>query len=302
MGETRRTLDADFREGAVRLVRETGKPIAQVARHLGIILGAGLIHAFDLHALRLVPDPGAARRLRIRRIRMPIRHRLKLSGMRWIENGATGILTPALPRSQQPVGANMAAHQPDPRSLTARSATAPHSDRPGQRNLLASHLHRRLTPRSPQIARPARRCRAARPGTAPPRRRGKRGALGGARGGEGRRARPPGSRGRQVTGLRRCRPGGGRGGAAGRAAEARRRGARGGAVDGPRLPRAARGLRARSRCGVHRLPGEGHRHCPRAGHPAAGLVQLRPLRARLRPARRGTGRGGAVDVTGPGRR
>jgi transposase len=32
MAETRRKFDADFREGAVRLVRETGKPIAQVAR------------------------------------------------------------------------------------------------------------------------------------------------------------------------------------------------------------------------------------------------------------------------------
>jgi transposase-like protein len=32
MRETRRKFDADFREGAVRLVRETGKPIAQVAR------------------------------------------------------------------------------------------------------------------------------------------------------------------------------------------------------------------------------------------------------------------------------
>ena len=31
-GETRRKFDQDFREGAVRLVRETGKPIAQVAR------------------------------------------------------------------------------------------------------------------------------------------------------------------------------------------------------------------------------------------------------------------------------
>jgi transposase len=36
MGETPRKFDHDFREGAVRLVRETGKPIAQVARYLGI--------------------------------------------------------------------------------------------------------------------------------------------------------------------------------------------------------------------------------------------------------------------------
>jgi transposase len=36
MAETRRKFDRDFKEGAVRLVRETGKPIAQVARDLGI--------------------------------------------------------------------------------------------------------------------------------------------------------------------------------------------------------------------------------------------------------------------------
>src|SRR5512140_1834329 len=39
MGETRRKFDQDFKEGAVRLVRETGKPIAQVARDLGIVPG-----------------------------------------------------------------------------------------------------------------------------------------------------------------------------------------------------------------------------------------------------------------------
>jgi transposase len=36
MAESRRRFDQDFKEGAVRIVRETGKPVAQVARELGI--------------------------------------------------------------------------------------------------------------------------------------------------------------------------------------------------------------------------------------------------------------------------
>jgi transposase len=36
MAETRRKFDQDFKEGAVRLVRETGRPVAQVVRDLGI--------------------------------------------------------------------------------------------------------------------------------------------------------------------------------------------------------------------------------------------------------------------------
>src|SRR3954451_11417412 len=36
MGRQYRKFDQDFQQGAVRLVSETGKPIAQVARELGI--------------------------------------------------------------------------------------------------------------------------------------------------------------------------------------------------------------------------------------------------------------------------
>jgi transposase len=36
MAESRRKFDQDFREGAVRIVRETGRPVAQVARELGV--------------------------------------------------------------------------------------------------------------------------------------------------------------------------------------------------------------------------------------------------------------------------
>ena len=36
MPEVRRKFDKEFREGAVRIVRETRRPIAQVARELGV--------------------------------------------------------------------------------------------------------------------------------------------------------------------------------------------------------------------------------------------------------------------------
>jgi transposase-like protein len=36
MPDSRRKFDKEFREGAVRIVGETGKPIAQIARDLGV--------------------------------------------------------------------------------------------------------------------------------------------------------------------------------------------------------------------------------------------------------------------------
>jgi transposase len=58
MGETRRKFDQDFKEGAVRLVRETGKPAAQVAQDLGINPGT-LVNWVNADKRRRSEDNGA---------------------------------------------------------------------------------------------------------------------------------------------------------------------------------------------------------------------------------------------------
>ena len=60
MAQTRRKSDADCREGAVRLVRETGQPIAQVDRDPG----TDEMHAREL-GQRGKRSPPARRRLAV---------------------------------------------------------------------------------------------------------------------------------------------------------------------------------------------------------------------------------------------
>ena len=58
MTEVRRRFDADFRAGAVRIVRESGKPIAHVARDLGINEGT-LANWVARDRRASSPEPGA---------------------------------------------------------------------------------------------------------------------------------------------------------------------------------------------------------------------------------------------------
>ena len=58
MAETRRKFDRDFKEGAVRLVRETGRPIAQVAK--GPSISDGSCGRFRPGQHRHATTPGTA--------------------------------------------------------------------------------------------------------------------------------------------------------------------------------------------------------------------------------------------------
>ncbi|MEU7881500.1 transposase [Microbispora bryophytorum] len=59
MGETRRRFDPEFPAGAVRIVRETGKSIAQVARDLGINAGT-LANWVQMDRLAREQDTGSS--------------------------------------------------------------------------------------------------------------------------------------------------------------------------------------------------------------------------------------------------
>src|SRR3954467_14979317 len=59
MSRQYRTVDADFKHGAVQLVFETGKPIAQVARELGV--NEGTLGNWVAKARRDPGDGAAAR-------------------------------------------------------------------------------------------------------------------------------------------------------------------------------------------------------------------------------------------------
>ena len=58
MSEVRRKFDPDFRAGAVRIVKESGRPIAEVARELGINAGT-LANWVARDREATAPAPGA---------------------------------------------------------------------------------------------------------------------------------------------------------------------------------------------------------------------------------------------------
>jgi len=93
MAETRRKFDQDFKEGAVRLVRETGRPIAQVAKDLGINEGTlgNWVNA-DRRRRGDGSEPGEDERAELARLRRENaelameRDVLKRSVARWVKD------------------------------------------------------------------------------------------------------------------------------------------------------------------------------------------------------------------------
>lgn len=91
MAEKRRKFDQDFRDGAVRIVLESGRPVAAVARELGIhegTLGNWVAKA------RKLSDPGAVdedERTELNRLRREVRELrmqrdvLKRSVVLWVD-------------------------------------------------------------------------------------------------------------------------------------------------------------------------------------------------------------------------
>ena len=94
MVEGRRKFDEDFKQGAVRLVRETGKPIAQVARELGVnegTLGNWVARARRVEGAgeRALSESERAELVRLRKENAELRMRcdvLKRSAALWVED------------------------------------------------------------------------------------------------------------------------------------------------------------------------------------------------------------------------
>lgn len=89
MSESRRKFDPEFREGAVRLVLDTGRPVAEVARELGLNAGTlGNWVAKDRERRDGVPDDPSAEVKRLQAelaaVRME-RDLLKRSVVLWVK-------------------------------------------------------------------------------------------------------------------------------------------------------------------------------------------------------------------------
>jgi transposase len=95
MSEKRRKFDQDFKDGAVRIVLESGRPVAEIARELDVHVGT---LGNWVHKARALQQPGAlgeSERDELNRLRKEIvelrmqRDVLKRSVVLWV-NEATG--------------------------------------------------------------------------------------------------------------------------------------------------------------------------------------------------------------------